>query len=248
MRLNHLAIILGFATASVVSTQLSVQAQTKNYQIQSGTTSLSIDKTLLQSIGLNFNSAVDTATPAPGFDFGFGIIPPSSDAGVVGSDFTFSYDNATRAYAPVSGTIEHTGSLVFDVDTTKLALLSPLQIGDFSIGFDDDGLFVRDTFSTGLRVFDLKTNNAPVFDGRNLQLTGADVLVSQEFSNALSYAGSGLDLTGLKVGQAQISATAVPEPEANAAMAALITAGVAVAMKKRRAALKKDASLVKADS
>lgn len=233
MQLNHLTVLLGFTTAAVVFTQPSVQAKVANYQIQSGTTSLSIDQNLLQSLGLDFTSEVDTTTPAAGFDFGFGIVAPSSD--VLGTDFTFSYDDATSAFTPLSGTIEHTGSLVFDVDTTKLALLSPLEVGDFSIGFDSGNFFVRDTFSTGLRLFNLKTNSAPVFNGKNL-VAGTDVLFSQEFSDALGYAaGYDLNLAGVKVGQAQISATAVPEPEANSAIAVLMAAGAALAIKRRHA-------------
>ena len=242
MRLNHLTVLLGLTTAAMVSTQLPVQAKISNYQIQSGTTSLSLDQNLLSSLGLNFSSAVDTTTPASGFDLGFSIIPPSSESGVLGTNFTFSYDDATSTFTPLSGTIEHSGSVVFDVDTTKLALLSPLEIGDFSI--DSDRFFVRDNFSTGLRLFDLQPNSTPVFDGKNL-VTSADVLFSQEFNDVLgNAAGNDLNLTGVKVGQAQLNATAVPEPETNAAIAVLMTTG-AVAIKRRYALTKNGATDIK---
>ncbi len=244
MRLNHLAVILGFTNTVVASTELSVQAQATNYQVQSGTTSLSLDRDLFDSLGLELQSAPSTTTPASGFDFGFSILPPSSDPSLLGTDFTFSHDDATSTFTPVSGTIEHTGSLVFNVNTEKLALLSPLETGDFSIGFDDDGFFIRDTASTGLQLFDLGLNTNSGFDGKNLQVNGVDVLISQEFSDALGYAaGSNLDLAGVKVGQAQINATAVPEPEVNSALALLMTAGVALAIRqRRRSCLSKDAS------
>lgn len=236
MRSNHLAVLLGLTTAAVVSTQMSVQAQTRNYQIQSGTTSISLDQDLLGSLGLNFSSAADTTTPASGFDFGFSIIPPSSEPGVLGTDFTFSYDDTTSTFTPLSGTIQHSGSIAFDVDTTKLALLSPLEVGNFSI---DSAMFlVKDNFSTGLRLFDLQPNSSgPVFDGKNL-VTSANLLFTQEFNDALGYAaGNDLNLTGVQVGQAQLSATAVPEPETNAAIAVLMAAA-AVAIKRRHASRK----------
>ena len=245
MRLNHLAVLLGLTTAAMVSTQLPVQAKTSNYQIQSGTTSLSLDQNLLSSLGLNFSSSADTTTPAAGFDLGFSIIPPSADADVVSTNFTFSYDDTTSAFTPVSGTIEHSGSVAFDVDTTKLTLLSPLEIGDFSIGFDSGKFSITDKFSTGQPLFNLEINSNPVFDGKNLQVTGANVLFSQAFNDVLgNAAGYDLNLTGVKVGEAQISATAVPEPETNAAIAVLMAAG-AVAIKRRHTLRKNGATDVK---
>jgi hypothetical protein len=57
MRLNQLPAILGLTTVAVFSTQLAVQANTATYQIGSGTTSLSLDVNLLESLGLSFSSA-----------------------------------------------------------------------------------------------------------------------------------------------------------------------------------------------
>lgn len=223
MRVHHLAILLGLTTT--VAASQSVQAATMTYQIQSGTTRLSLDESL-SPFGLSYK-------------LDFDIIPPSKDPNFVGTNFTFSYDDQTKAVTPLSGTIEHIGSVAFDVDTTKLALLSPFEFGDFSLGFDDAGFFLQDNVSTGLKLFDLQINNAPTFDGTNVLIEGADVLVSQDFDTLLdNAAGSDLPLAGFKVAQAQVSAKAVPEPETNIAITLLLVGGTAVAIKRRHQAKK----------
>ncbi len=227
MRVYPIAILLGLTTAIAASTQLSVQAATMTYQIQSGTTTVSLDKATLSPFGLSYK-------------LDFDIIPPSNNPNIVGTDFTFSYDDQTKAFTPLSGTIEHTGSVAFNVDTTKLALLSPLEIGDFSLEFDDAGYYLRDNVSTGQRLFDLKINNAPTFDGTNLLIEGADVAVSQDFETILdNAAGYDVELAGFTVAQARVSAnaTAVPEPGTNLAIM-LVAAGTAVAIKRRHQAKK----------
>jgi hypothetical protein len=237
MRLNHLPLILGLTTVAVFSTQLSAKAETENYKLGSGTTNLSINAgalDTLRSLGLSFDSAKDTVTPASGFSFGFGILPPSSDLSVLGTDFSFSYDTATSAFTPLSGTIEHVGSLLFNVDTNKLALFSPLEIGNFSIGFDG-GFFIRDTASTGLRLFDLAVKSNPVLDGKNLLVSNVDVLLSREFADVLTnYADPALSaqLAGTVIGQAQINAETVPEP--SSVLAILTAASAAMGLSRRR--------------
>ena len=226
MRVHSLAILLGLTTG-VASNQLSVQAATMTYQVQSGTTSLSLNNAL-SPFGLSYKAD-------------FNILPPSNDPNIVGSSFTFSYDDQTKANIPLSGTFEHTGSIAFDVDTTKLALLSPFEIGDFSLGFDNSGFYLQDNVSTGLRLFDLVINNAPTFDGTNLLIENIDVLVSQDFDTLLdNAAGSDLPLAGFKVGQARGSAiaTAVPEPEANVGISLLLAAGMAATIRRRHRAKK----------
>jgi len=227
MRLHSLAILLGLTTAAVASTQLSVQAATMSYQIQSGTTTLSLDKAL-SPLGLSYKLDLD-------------IIPPSNDPGIVGTNFTFSYDDQTQAFTPLSGAIEHTGSIAFNVDQTQLALLPTFEIGDFSLEFDDAGYYLRDNVSTGQRLFDLKINNAPTFDGTNLLIEGADVAISQDFETILNNAaGYEVNLAGFTVAQARVSAnaTAVPEPEANVGISLLLAAGMAATIRRRYKAKK----------
>ncbi|WP_146134098.1 hypothetical protein [Chlorogloea sp. CCALA 695] len=227
MRVHSLAILLGLTTATVASTQLSVQAATMSYQIQSGTTTLSLDNDL-SPLGLSYKLDLD-------------IIPPSQDPGIVGTNFTFSYDDQTQAFTPLSGAIEHTGSIAFNVDQTQLALLPTFEIGDFSLEFDDAGYYLRDNVSTRQRLFDLKINNAPTFDGTNLLIEGADVAVSQDFETILNNAaGYDVNLAGFTLAQAQISATAtaVPEPEANVGISLLLAAGMAATIRRRHRAKK----------
>lgn len=79
-------------------------------------------------------------------------------------------------------------------------------------------------------------NSNPVFDLKNLQVTGVDLLISQEFSSALFATGSNQNLAGVKTGQAQINATAVPEPEPNSVLAVLMAASADLAISRRRRA------------
>ncbi len=224
MRVHSLAILLGLTTATVASTQLSVQAATMSYQIQSGTTTLSLDKAL-SPLGLSYKLDLD-------------IIPPSNNPRIIGTNFTFSYDDQTQAFTPLSGAIEHTGSVAFNVDQAQLALLPTFEIGDFSLEFDDAGYYLRDNVSTGQRLFDLKINNAPTFDGTNLLIEGADIAVSQDFETILNNAaGYDVNLAGFTLAQARVSATAVPEPGTNLTVM-LVAAGMAVAIKRRYQAKK----------
>ena len=227
MRVHSLAILLGLTTAAVASTQLSVEAAMMSYQIQSGTTTLSLDNDL-SPLGLSYK-------------LDFDMISPSNDPGIVGTNFTFSYDDQTQAFTPLSGAIEHTGSVAFNVDQTQLALLPTFEIGDFSLEFDDAGYYLRDNVSTGQRLFDLKINNAPTFDGTNLLIEGADVAISQDFETILNNAaGYEVNLAGFTVAQARVSAnaTAVPEPEANVGISLLLAAGMAVTIRRRYKAKK----------
>ncbi|HBB34975.1 MAG TPA: hypothetical protein DDZ80_05350 [Cyanobacteria bacterium UBA8803] len=232
MHFNSLATIVGLTSAVVVSAQLSaVHATTANYQIGSGTTSLNLDLELLEDLGLSFNSASDTVTPANGFSFGFDMLPPSST--VLGTDFTFSYDDATDTFTPLGGTIEHSGSLLFDVDTDKLTLFPTLEIGNFSIGFDG-GYFIRDTFSTGLRLFDLVINTKPVVAGKDLQISDIDLLIAPDFAGLLTNYDPDLSeqLVGTVIGQASIDAQTVPEP--GSVLAILTTASAALALNRQK--------------
>lgn len=243
MHIIPLSLFVGIA---VVLSTAPAQAASAIYRVQSGTTSLSVDPAaldLLESLGLTLGGTVDTVTPADGFAVGFEILSPSDDDAVVGSTFDFSFDTASQAFAPLSGLIEHLGGLSFDVDTYDpatnpdgLALFSPLEIGNFSIGFDG-GFFIADNATTGLPLFDLTVNNAPTLSQGDFQVTGVDVLVSSNFNALLSNAAGSTDLglTGAKIGTAQIDASAskVPEP---GTIAAIALAGAAVALKRRRTA------------
>lgn len=235
MRLNPFTALFGLATATVVAAS-PVQAAPVTYQIGSGTTSLRLDSTALsslESLGLKFRNAFETTQAATGFDLGFGIKPET--------DFSFSFDSATQAFAPLSGTIQHSGGIGFEVDEQKLSLFSPLEIGDFEIGFDN-GFFLRDTLTTGLRLFDLVPTSAPTLAQGTLTVPAFEVRVAGEFNSALSNAAlltpdaSGnvdLGLTGVRLGTARLVAETVPEP--GVVLGLLAAAGTAFIAKRRTA-------------
>ena len=105
-------------------------------QVRSGVTSVDLDTALLEaSANLKLTGANSPGRPVnPSFDVGFPILRTSS--------FIFQKD----PFAPVSGTIEHVGTVTFDAKGTAVT------VGDFEIGFDAaratggrSGFFVRDT-------------------------------------------------------------------------------------------------------
>lgn len=241
MRKNLLAIFLG--TVATVVAVPSAQAATL-YQVTSGVTSLNVDNAaldLLSGLGLAFSNSFETVTPAEGFAFGFEILPPTEDSNLVGTDFTFTFDETTQAFAPVGGQIEHTGGLSFEVNSfdpvtnpNGLTLFSPLEIGDFSIGFDG-GFFITDNITTGLPLFDLAVNTAPRLSDRTLLVSSVDVLVSEEFNNVLENASGNfeLNLTGARIGSAQINAEAAKVPEPGTVLALVSIAGALLAVRRR---------------
>ncbi len=228
MRLNSLSALLGLATVAIVAVA-PAQAAPSTYQVGSGTTSLQLDKAALDalaSLGLKFDSAFGSVPPATGFGLGFAINPDT--------DFTFSYDATTQAFVPLGGTIEHSGGIKFAVDEAKLSYPSSLEVGDFSIGFDK-GFFLRDTLTTGLRLFDLVPTGNPTLSEGVLTVPGFDVKVAQQFNDSLSAAttaGTDLSLTGAKLGTAKLVAKKVPEP--GVVFGLLAVTGTLLAAKGRR--------------
>lgn len=240
MRIQYFAALSGAAVVASVAVLATAAQAASPYFVTGGTTSLTLDNPALTGLGLTYSGSSGTVVPAAGFDYGFNILSPSSNPGAVGTSFTFDY---AGAFVPTGGTIEHTGSLQYDVDPA-LALLSPFEIGDFSIGFDNgsffvDGFFVTDNVSTGSRLFNLAVNPANAsFDGSNLAVTNMSVLFSSEFNDILENASGNFDLnlTGTVIGSAQINATAqaVPTP---ALLPGLVTfVAAALADRRRRSA------------
>ncbi len=231
MRIAPISALLGLTAFVAVSAPLSAQAAALTYQLDSGITSVNLDTALLSSVGLTLTGAQEVGTPAPGFAVGFDILPRSTDPDILGTSFTFSFDSVTGAFAPLAGTIEHSGSVLFEV-APSLAQSSPLQVGDFSIGFED-GFFLRDEFSTGLRLFDLAVGDLSLEDGE-LTVSKVDLLVSEQFSDALVAAGAPAPINGVKVGSAQINAQASKVPEPGTLLAILAAASTALVLKRRQ--------------
>jgi hypothetical protein len=246
MRNCHLLIFFGLATTVAVYAPLPVQAEPKVYQEVSGTESLRFDPeglAVLESLGLSFAFAENTATPAPGFPIAADLLPPSSDPSVRGTSFTFSYDDETNVYIPLGGTEEFTGSIFFNVDTTKLNLDPQLEIGDLSVSFNPNFEFsITDTANTGLPVFDVESSGIPNvdLDSQTWTLEGLDLIASQEFSDFLVAAGASQPIVGLKIAEArgdrgfiEVDATEVPEPSSAIAILTAISATFVVGKRRR---------------
>lgn len=217
MKFDHIPAVLGVATAAVVSAMVipAEQATAATFQLASGVTSVFLDLPTLESVGLQLTGATGTVSPVSSdFLVGFPITPATT--------FTFTTDGG---FAPIGGTIEHTGSVTFN---------NALTVGNFSIGFDPvravgtaSGFFVRDTITTGAALFDVAAPSSLSFDGVNLALV-ADLLVSTELAGVLGNPG----LAGAEVGAASINGTAVPEPTT---MLGALAAGGFLAARRRLA-------------
>lgn len=218
MRFNQVPSVLGLATATLAAVVMApMPADAANFRLISGVTSVFLDLPTLESVGLSLTRASDTVPPVSSdFLVGFPITPATT--------FTFSFDNVS-GFAPVGGTIEHTGSVTFNDNLT---------LGNFSIGFDPvraigdaSGFFVQDTITTGAILFDLATPSSLSFADDNLAVQG-NLLVSPELAGVLGNEG----LSGATIGAASVNGAAVPEP---ATIMGVLAAGGFLAASRRRA-------------
>ncbi|MBE9000959.1 MULTISPECIES: hypothetical protein [unclassified Nostoc] len=211
MRFSQFAGIVGCTTAAFISIA-PMQVEAATFKVISGVTSIDRDhEDILKSIGLNLTGSNNTVAPIPSnYLVGFNIDSATN--------FTFSDEDS---FTPLSGTIEHTGTVTFN---------NQITVGEFSIGFaperivnDASGFFLRDTLSLNTVLFDLSISEPVVFDGQNLTIPDVKLLVSPEFAKILGNP----DLTGLFAGTARIDAqvAAVPEPDS---VLAVLAAGAAL--------------------
>ncbi|MBD2520148.1 PEP-CTERM sorting domain-containing protein [Nostoc sp. FACHB-973] len=240
MRNHFLSILLGVATTVVVSAPLRAQAEAKIYEFVDGKENVNFDADaleILKSLGLTLASVENTAEPATGFTYAFKVVPRSSDPNVPGSTFTFSFDDVTQEFIPLQGTVDLTGSLFFNVDTTKLALPSQLELGDLFAQPAID-LNVIDRANTGLPIFTLEPVAPPDVDLENGTVTlFFNTLASQEFSDFLVAAGASEPIAGLKLGEIRGDRNIAQVPEPSSALAILMaSAAIAVAKRHRRPA------------
>ncbi|MEH2267382.1 MAG: hypothetical protein V7K68_02950 [Nostoc sp.] len=211
MRFSQFAGILSCTTAAFVSIA-PIQVEAATFKVISGVTSIDRDhEDILSSIGLKLTGTNNTVAPIPSnYLVGFNIDSATN--------FTFSDEGG---FTPLSGTIEHTGTVTFNKQIT---------VGDFSIGFAPgrtvtgaSGFVLRDTFSLNTILFDLSITEPVAFDGQNLTIPDVKLLISPEFASILQNS----DLTGLFAGTARIDAqvAAVPEPDS---VLAILAAGAAL--------------------
>ena len=213
-------------TTAVGALALSAAASAQTFDVIGGQTSVLLDTGTLSSAASLDLSGVSAGVIAPGSlgpdSVAFGINP--RDAASLPT--TFSY---TEGLGSFSGSIEHTGSVFFNMDT--------VEVGNFTIGFDAgrvggdrSGFFVESTTGISAILFDVASPSRLDATGDGLTI-GADLLVSSEFAMFLRDAGlASADLTGADVGDALVEGV-VPAPATAVLLAA---AGMGAALRRRR--------------
>lgn len=211
---------LTFATATI-----SVgHAQTVD--VIGGQTNVLLDTATLEAAASLTISSTSGPVIAPG-NLGAASVafPVNSRTGDLPT--TFAYD-PNDFLGDFSGTIEHSGSVLFNSDA--------IQVGDFTIGFDGaratgdaSGFFVESTVGIEAVLFDI-ANPAVDASANDLEIS-ADLLVSPEFAQVLLDNNLATnDLTGADVGDALVQAT-VPEPGSVALLILGLIAGCGVRSK-----------------
>ena len=125
---------------------------------------------------------------------------------------TFSYDSSDFL-GTFSGTIEHTGSVFFNMDT--------VEVGNFTIGFDGgragtdpgdpSGFFVESTTGVAAILFDVVNIDLPNLVASDAELKiPAELAISNEFATFLNLP----NLEGAVVGSALVEGV-VPEPSSS---------------------------------
>lgn len=210
-----------YTTLSALALTLTIAAQANAVQVGAGQTSVLLDTTTLSSVGLDLSSV------SPGI--GAGVIPgsvafPINSRSAASLPTTFEYTANDFPGGPFSGTIEHTGSVFFNMDA--------VEVGNFTIGFDagrvsgdNSGFFVESTTGVAAILFDAQVTGLNEASETLLDLE-VDLVVSPEFAGFLGDTG----LTGADVGDARIQA-AVPEP---ATLLAAFTGLAAATLGRRR--------------
>ena len=175
-----------------------------NSKVNSGVTSVALDTELLKSAaGLTLDSSSNTIAPASDkYALGFGIKHSS--------DLIYNDQNG---FKPVSGTIEHSGTVTFKTDS-----LGPVTVGDFSVGYNGDrksdktsGFYIKDIAGTGAILFDVSNPDSLTANSNSLNVGRADLLVAPEFDRFLNEKGlAQQSIKGADVGDVQLDALSSP--------------------------------------
>lgn len=189
----------------------NVSAQTV-YGIESGTSSITLHKAALNTLGYTIAGTTDTVTPAVGYDAGFSIDTSTNAESI----FMFTAD---PDFTPGPGIIEHTGT--FQLGTAQFPE-GALDLGNFEIAFDSErmtdansGFFVTDGADLDNQVlFDVGTPDSNVFNGTEWHFIDADLYVAPEFATFLgNEALLGQDFGDLRIDALTTSKSdKVPEP------------------------------------
>ena len=219
------------ATAAAATLACSAVATADTVDLVGGQTSVLLDTAALEDLASLSLSGVTGDVIVPGNlgpdSVAFGINPRN---GNLPTTFSYDPDDFLNTF---SGSIEHSGSVLFNDDT--------VEVGDFTIGFDANraggfggaasGFFVESTAGIAAILFDIENPTNLVATETELTIE-ADLLVSAEFGQFLFDNGlSDTNLAGADVGDALVQGVAVPGP---AGLAVLAGAGL-LGRRRRRA-------------
>lgn len=209
---------------------LSAGVAVSQTEVTGGQTNVLLDTATLSAAASLDLSGVSGPVIAPGNLGADSVAFPINARDAAPLPTTFAYDSSDFL-GSFSGTIEHTGSVLFND--------GGVEVGNFTIGFDGaragtlggnaSGFFVESTVGIAAILFDIAAPSQ--LDATPGSLTiGADLLVSPEFGQFLfDNQLSASNLQGADVGDALVQA--VPAPSA---LATLGLAGL-VATRRRRA-------------
>jgi len=185
---------------------LAVASQANAVPITGGQTNVLLDVPLLASVGLVL-SGVSGPVIAPG-NLGAGSVAfPINARDATAPALATTFDYTAGTLAPFSGTIEHSGSVLFNGGT--------LEVGNFTIGFNAarqsataSGFFVADNVTfVGVPLFDVGIPSLLSATPDFLTIA-ANLLVSPELAGVLKNEA----LIGVDVGDALVEGVSVPEP------------------------------------
>lgn len=201
-------LIAVFASHSVFAEIVSVQGGQTNVVLDLATLEAAANLTLSGVNGpVIIPGNLDPGEPG---SVAFPINSPTAAAPSLPS--TFSYDT-TDFLGSFSGTIEHSGTVLFNANA--------VEVGNFTIGFDGgragglgglaSGFFVESTAGISAILFDIGSPSVQEASAARLQILG-NLLVSSEFASFLLASQlASSDLSGAQVGRALVQAS-VPEP------------------------------------
>jgi hypothetical protein len=195
--------IIGSVTA-LTALAAAGPAAAKTVEVIGGETRVSLALEALAANGLELagvTPAVDVGTDG---SVGFAINAVSgTPPGVLPTTFAFDTDDP---FNTLSGTIEHTGSVLFNDEG--------VIVGNFTIASEGGVDFsVTDNVGLGLTLFDAVASNVEVSPGK--LLVEGDLFVSSAFADVLQAAGFTMnDLAGVDVGDFTTDAVVTPLPGA----------------------------------
>lgn len=195
--------IIGSVTA-LAALAAAGPAAAKTVEVIGGETRVSLALEALAANGLELAGVTPAVDVGGDGSVGFAINEVSgTPPGVLPTTFAFDTDDP---FNTLSGTIEHTGSVLFNAEG--------VIVGNFTIASEGGVDFsVTDNVGLGITLFDAVASNVEISPGK--LLVEGDLFVSSAFADVLQAAGFTMnDLAGVDVGDFATSAVVTPLPGA----------------------------------